>query len=384
MSPFRTGIVTSPLGESGRTPLSNLVEVVADRCGPVYLVTGNAGLDFFHDSTRTTVSGIRHREGYHPLSRIVRNAHMQLRLALLVVRHAKFVDTWIFFFGGDGLVIPMVIAKLTGKNALLALPASEEQMLRAADDRFYKLVRVVSDINRRLSTRLVVYTWRLVNEWHLERYRSKISIAHHHFVDFTRFRPMRRLKDRENLVGYVGRMNEEKGVLQFVRAIPEAIKRDPTLGFVIAGDGPLGNTVREYIGRLALGETVRMTGWITHSDLPSLLNELKLIVIPSYTEGWPSVMLEAMACGTPVLATPVGGIPDVIREGETGFMMENNSPESIASNVIRVLESSDLEQVAERANAYVQGNFTFEKAADSWRRVIEGPWTAARAIQDRA
>jgi len=82
-----------------------------------------------------------------------------------------------------------------------------------------------------------------------------------------------------------------------------------------------------------------------------------------------------MACGTPVLATRVGGIPDVIREGETGFIMENNSPESIAHNVIRVLDSSDFERVAEQAHDYVQTNFTFEKTVDVWRRILGGSYT---------
>jgi glycosyltransferase involved in cell wall biosynthesis len=84
---------------------------------------------------------------------------------------------------------------------------------------------------------------------------------------------------------------------------------------------------------------------------------LRLLVLPSYTEGLPNIMLEAMACGTPVLATPVGAIPDVIIDGKTGFIMENNSPECIAENVIRALNSPDLERDRGGEEAVCGGEF---------------------------
>ena len=82
-------------------------------------------------------------------------------------------------------------------------------------------------------------------------------------------------------------------------------------------------------------------------------------------------MLEAMACGTPVLATPVGAIPDVIIDGKTGFIMENNSPECIAENVIRALASPDLERIAEGGRRFVEENFTFEKTVKNWKGILQ-------------
>lgn len=106
-----------------------------------------------------------------------------------------------------------------------------------------------------------------------------------------------------------------------------------------------------------------------HNKFPDYLN--KLFVLSSYTEGLPYTILEAMASGTPVLATPVGAIPDVIKDGETGFIMENNSPECIAKNVIRALEHPNPEEIIKNARALVEKKFTHKAAVERYRKILE-------------
>jgi len=72
---------------------------------------------------------------------------------------------------------------------------------------------------------------------------------------------------------------------------------------------------------------VDIPGWISQVDLAKYLNTLRLLVLPSSTEGLPNILLEAIACGTPVVSTPVGAIPDIIQDDENGFIMDNNSPD---------------------------------------------------------
>jgi glycosyltransferase involved in cell wall biosynthesis len=117
-------------------------------------------------------------------------------------------------------------------------------------------------------------------------------------------------------------------------------------------------------------DQVDLPGWISQEDLPQYLNQLQLLILPSYTEGLPTIMLQALACGTPVLATAVGAIPDIIRDGETGFIMRNNSPECIAENVIRVMSSQIRETVGQQGRRFVEEHFTFEKTRESLRPVI--------------
>ena len=104
------------------------------------------------------------------------------------------------------------------------------------------------------------------------------------------------------------------------------MKENKNLTIYIIGDGPLNDQIHEKLVRSDISGNVILTGWVRHDELPRYLNEFRLLVLPSDTEGLSNIMLEAMACGTPVLSTPVGAIPDFITDGKTGFLMENNAP----------------------------------------------------------
>ena len=78
-----------------------------------------------------------------------------------------------------------------------------------------------------------------------------------------------------------------------------------------------------------------------------------------------------MGCGTPVLATSVGGAPDLIKDGNTGFIMKDNSPECIAKNVMRALEHPNLDEIVKNARALVEREFTYEAAVERYRKILE-------------
>jgi glycosyltransferase involved in cell wall biosynthesis len=372
MKKVNVGILTFPISEAGNVPLLNLIDVLYHFSGDIYLITGNAGYDFFKGNEKIHAYGVEHESGANVVTRVVNFIYTQLKISYTLAKIDRNVDLWIFFIGGDYLVLPMLTAKLLRKNVVLAFAASSVQMLKSANDSLFKPTEILSKINCTLSNKIILYSENLIKEWNLERYRNKICTAYKHFLDFDKFKMKKKFDERENFVGYIGRFSEEKGTLNFVEAIPRILDERGEIRFLIGGAGQLQDKIEEYLDEKNLNDKVKLTGWIPHDALPDYLNELKLVVLPSYTEGLPNILLEAMACGTPVLATPVGAIPDVIKDGKTGFILENNSPECIAKNILNVLTYPNLDKIVKSTRELVEKEFTYKAAVERYREILEG------------
>jgi len=306
------------------------------------------------------------------LMRIFKYLKLQIQISLTMIKRYNMSDIFMFFMA-EGLFLPVIIAKLLNKRSVLCLASSMPEMAVHTfnDTPPLKIFKNIEYISYLFSDRIVVYSPRLISQWNLEPYRHKILIAHRHFLDFNTFTVTTPLPARPPLIGYIGRLSGEKGVQHFARVLPAILNDQQDLRAFIGGDGPLKESIAASLQEGGVTARIDLPGWISHDDLPDYLNQLRLLILPSYTEGLPNIMLEAMACGTPVLATPVGAILDVLIDGKTGFIMENNSPECIAENVKRALDSPDLERIAEEGRRFVEENFTFERVVERWKEVLE-------------
>jgi glycosyltransferase involved in cell wall biosynthesis len=178
------------------------------------------------------------------------------------------------------------------------------------------------------------------------------------------------MQNRKNQIGFIGRFSKEKGIMNLVNALPILFKTTNSIEVILIGGGSLFYEIKEKIRQNGYATRVHFSGWISHDKLPDCLSELKLLVLPSYTEGLPNVILEAMACYTPVLSTPVGSIPDVIADGDTGFIMKNNSPECIAENIIRALNFPELDRIVSNARRLIERKYSYKAAAERYRQLL--------------
>ena len=140
------------------------------------------------------------------------------------------------------------------------------------------------------------------------------------------------------LVLTVGRLAPGKGVEDLFDAAKQVIKRIGPTRFVIAGDGPLRSALERRLAKNGLGQHVELLGHVAdRQQLADLYRKAALFVTPSHYEGLPTVVLEAMACGCPVIATKVGGLPQVIESGKNGVLVRPKQPTQLADAICKFL-----------------------------------------------
>lgn len=299
-------------------------------------------------------------------------------LSLKIISHSNKKEVVAVLSFQGYFPITSIVSRLIGLKFLLLVGGSGFKASRYGSSSLIDRIFAFSNIPLQrichiVASDIIVMSKSIVEWVGLEKYFSKISIVQRHFVNFSSFNTRKEIDKRENLVGYIGRLEKEKGILSFIEAIPKALKVRKDIAFLIGGDGALSDKIKSHINKRNLQDKVKMVGWIPHERLPNYLNELKLFVLPSYTEGLPKIILEAMACGTPVLATPVGAVPDIVLEGKTGFLLKSTKPEHIAKRIVELLDddSSLLERVSKNAYNFVREKFRYEKTLESWRNFLK-------------
>jgi glycosyltransferase involved in cell wall biosynthesis len=370
MPDYRIGVITMPIFKAGVTPLSNLISILCSVSKNIFLVTGGEDFDLFRKDTRLKSFRILHKISTNPIKRIVNFISPQLKISFYILKTRKQIDIFIFFFGGDILLLPMLTARLFRKKVILMFASSTIKIHSLNHDPLVFVLKFFHRITCAFSDKIIVYTESLICDYSLQRWSGKIIIAREHYIDFDTFKIKKEYPLRENIVGYVGRFSEEKGILHLLHAVPDIIIKKPEVKFLLIGEGALQNTIEHYIHENNLAGTVMLPGWVPHDLLADYLNQMKLLVIPSDTEGLPNVMLEAMACGTPVLSTPVGSIPSIITQAKTGFILKNNTSQCITSDIIKIIHDESTANVIGNAYQLIRNEFQFMKRVEEFKNIF--------------
>jgi glycosyltransferase involved in cell wall biosynthesis len=362
-------VVTHPLSAAGENATRTLLEILA-AVTTVSLVTVDLPATSQIRDRHEVVELSAQSAGESVPTAAVRFLRNQLRMAATIRRREESV---VLFFGATSYLLPILVARLAGKTVLveprgdvpLTLRVSWERRMPAPLARL--LAGAVWTLERagyHVADGIVTYTPAMAAQLGVDDFEEKLYPDGARYVDTDTFSVQTPLAERDRVVGFVGRLDEEKNV----RALAAAARKLPegvTVRFV--GDGPLR---RDLEATAPADDSVEFTGWVDHDDVPAALNAMQLLVLPSQpTEGLPTTILESLACGTPVVATPVSGVPDVVRDGETGFLLDSSDPDALATAIETALEA-DLAAVSRRGRELIEASYSFEAATERYRAML--------------
>jgi len=173
------------------------------------------------------------------------------------------------------------------------------------------------------------------------------------------------------VIATIGRLSSEKGHANLVDAVGIVATRGYKVTAVLAGDGPERQSLVERARALGLDDMVCFPGYVSQPE--RILEETDLMVLPSHTEGLPNAALEAMAMEVPVLATSVGGTPEVVLEGETGRLVPPHAPDALALAIIEFLANpAPWRAMARRGREMVETQFSFRERTRKLERIYSG------------
>jgi glycosyltransferase involved in cell wall biosynthesis len=324
--------------------------------------------------TRLAPAGVRLWSGYGKQSR---------RLARLIRQHS--LD--IFHTQSTGCEESPVAARLAGVGHVIGTfhVDSTYDLHRERSGPGHRLMETIS--NRCLDAAIAVShatkrDW--VRRTHIPAGRV---VTIHNGIDPEKFR--RRLSREEArrtlgipisglVVGGLGRLEEAKGFGDLISAVPGLLAEFPDLTVLIAGTGPLRERLEAQAVRLGVAATVRFLGFLP--DVQPVFDALDVFAFPSLCETLGYALLEAMATEVPAVGSTVGGIPEVIVPGQTGFLVPSRSPEQLGSEIAQLLRSRDLRSrfgasARERVLCCFQERDMVEKTIEMYRRTLDTTWS---------
>jgi len=221
-------------------------------------------------------------------------------------------------FGTNAATVAMLARTLGGPMFSFTVHGPEEFDLPRDLALDWKIERARYVIAISSFGRSQLYRWCAVEQW------PKIHVVHCGVDESFLPSESKPIPDKPRFV-CVGRLCEQKGQLLLIEAAAELAKSGVPFELVFAGDGPMRSAVESAIERSQLQERVRVTGWISGDQVRCELEASRALVLPSFAEGLPVVIMEALALGRPVISTFIAGIPELVRNGVEGWLVPAGS-----------------------------------------------------------
>jgi len=375
---LRIAVLAFPFATPSQiTPVSKMVNIVSAITQKTYLIGGKyfQSLDDLPNEVNVIIlKTIMHYTKGNWLNLVsiykwfVMNLSAQMELGWQIWKHRNDVDI-VLCTVGCYYQVPCLLAKILRKKIVYSSFALDPDMALVTNGRFVSIIlTLLCSINFMLADKIIVDSVQTMNAPIHKPYRNKIYIGNRYVEK--KFRIITPYEKREKIVGFIGRISQEKGIIDFVKALPAFLENNQDAKVIIIGSGGINELLKNELQRINLPNRIEWIGWIDHSEIPNYLNRMRLLVLPSFTEGSPNVILEAMACGTPVLATSVGGIPSLIRDRESGFILENSPHNGLFYAMNNSINYPEIQRIINNAHEIIEEEYSFSACQKRYQSII--------------
>lgn len=179
------------------------------------------------------------------------------------------------------------------------------------------------------------------------------------------------LKSGEKIVCSIANLTEQKGHQYLLKAIPAVLSKVPNAHFVLVGDGDLKQSLMDLADELKISKHIHLLG--KRRDISIILSASDAVVLSSLWEGFPLVILESFSLGKPVIVTDVGGIKELVTDGETGFIVKPKDCDALADAMIKILSDDEKrKEMGIRGREFVSRNFRYDRMIAGMEEVYKG------------
>ncbi|MFW8635520.1 glycosyltransferase family 4 protein [Cribrihabitans pelagius] len=269
-------------------------------------------------------------------------AHVQQRCAREGVQHMHA------HFGTNAAAVAMLAAALGGPSYSFTVHGPEEFDAPRALSLGEKIRRAAFTVAVSSFGRSQLSRWAAFADW------DRLKIVHCG-IEPSRFATPEPLPGGALRLASIGRFVEQKGQMVLIRAMAKLVRSVPQAHLALIGDGPMRGDLEAAIAEAGLQAHVTLTGWLPEAQVRAELARAHALVMPSFAEGLPVAVMEAMAAARPVIATFVAGTPELVQPGKTGWLVAAGDAEALAAAMLELSQTpaAALEDMARRGRARV-------------------------------
>jgi glycosyltransferase involved in cell wall biosynthesis len=319
-----------------------------------------------------SIEGISVSRIDYPRIRLLGGGVLNIRLAWDIIRNYRDFDIFHFHIGGSHMILPLLLVKFLKKPSLLKISGWWE-MERGFLNTHGVIPRLMRKLLFNIDT-IIAVSDEIKKLLIAHGYPAHRILCLANGVDTLRFHPVVRESATPRII-FVGRLVAEKGVQIFLQAAEKLKAVFPDVQIDLAGEGDSEENLRQMTIELGLANNVNFLGRL--DNVAEALRNADIYIQPSLNEGLPNSLLEAMACGLPVVVTKVGGMPDVVTDGVHGFVVEPDNVTELAEALGNLLRDEPLRrEMGKEGCARIQREFSLDSIAEkyitNYRKMING------------